>query len=76
MQVAVKLFGTLNDGSDTDEGMLIEVAVPKSAVGLAGADSFRVSPVLVNKDQSGSTVTDTMTVSTTDTTYWPSVVLD
>ena len=76
VQVAVKLFGTLNDGSDTDEGMLIEVAVPKSAVGLAGADSFRVSPVLVNKDQSGSTVTDTMTVSTTDTTYWPSVVLD
>ena len=77
VQVAVKLFGTVDDNSDTDEGMLLEIAVPKAAVGLADKTSFRVCPMLANKDKDGSSaVMDTMTVSTGNTTYWPSVVLD
>ena len=76
VQVSVKLFGTADNSSDTDEGALFELAVPKSAVGLGGKTSFQVCPVLINKDKSSSTVTDTLTVDTSDTTYWPSVVLD
>jgi len=73
---AAKLHGSIDDNTDTDEGVLIELAIPKTALGLATADSFRFAPVLTNADGSDA-ITDTLTQITLDTTdRWPVVVLD
>ena len=72
----VKVLGTVGNNEDKDEGVVTEVSIPKSLVGLVGATSFTVNPSLSNQDGSGST-NDTLTgVSTFTTTRWPSVVLD
>ena len=77
VKTAVKVFGTVDNNNDTDEGAVFEIAVPKSAVGLSGAGSLRVCPLLTNKDKTGGTVTDTLTdISMSNTTLWPSIVLD
>ena len=74
--VAQKVFGTLDDSSDTDEGAVFEVAVPKSLVELTDKTSFKVRLALDNTDGTTHT-TDTFTgVSTTGTSRWPSIVLD
>ena len=55
---------------------MVELAIPKSLVGLSGASSFKVRPALSNMDGIGSTA-DTLTgVSNFSTAQWPSVVLD
>lgn len=72
----VTLFGTLDDNSDKDEGALIEVKVPKSAVGLVGKTEFATRLALTNQDGEGS-LSDTFTgVSLFSTKLWPKVVLD
>ncbi len=72
----VKVFGTANNNEDKDEGVVTEISIPKSLVGLAGATSYTINPSLANQDGSGST-NDTLTgVSAYTTTRWPSVVLD
>ena len=72
----VKVLGTLNNNEDTDEGCVYEIAVPKSAVGLTGAKSFKVRPVLTNKDSS-NVISDTLTgVTAYSTALWPDIVLD
>ncbi len=75
-KAAVKVYGTVGDNNDTDEGALYEIAIPRSAVGMLGRDAFAISPVLYNRDAEGIT-TDTMTsVGGVDTSRWPRVVLD
>ena len=72
----VKVLGTLNNNEDTDEGCVYEIAVPKSAVGLIGAKSFKVRPVLTNKD-SNNVILDTLTgITAYSTALWPDIVLD
>lgn len=72
----VKTYGTVGDNSDTDEGILAEIALPKTLVGLLGRTSFAVSPVLENQDGEGST-TDCLTgVGRVNASRWPAVVLD
>ncbi len=73
---AVKVLGTVGNNDDKDEGYVVELAIPKSLVGLSGASSFKVRPALSNMDGIGSTA-DTLTgVSNFSTAQWPSVVLD
>ncbi len=73
---AVKVLGTVGNNEDKDEGYVVELAAPKSLVGLSGASSFKVRPALSNTDGIGSTA-DTLTgVSTFSTAQWPTVVLD
>ena len=72
----VKVFGTVGNNEDKDEGVVTEISIPKALVGLDGETSFTVNPSLSNQDGSGST-SDTLTgVSAFTTTRWPSVVLD
>lgn len=76
ISAAVKIYGTVDDNSDLDEGMLIELAVPKSLVGLVGASSFAIRPELTNVDGTGCII-DTLTgVSHYSTLLWPEVKLD
>ena len=75
-KVAVKLYGTQNDNSDKDGGAVIEIAIPKSLLGLADRTSFKLCPALVNQDGVG-TVSDTLSgVNAFITTLWPTVNLD
>ena len=75
--VAVKVIGTVDNNSDTDEGAVFEIAVSKSAVGLAGKSALQIRPELVNVDGKAGKVTDSLTdVSATNTTLWPKVVLE
>ena len=70
------MLGTVGNNDDKDEGYVVELAIPKSLVGLSGASSFKVRPALSNMDGIGSTA-DTLTgVSTFSTAQWPTVVLD
>jgi len=71
-----KVFGTVGDKSDKDEGIVYELAVPKALLDLTGKTSFAVLPMLNNSD--GSTVvTDTLTnASVALKSRWPAVVLD
>ena len=72
----IVLLGTLDNNDDKDEGAVIELAIPKNAVGLAGALSMYVKLDLSNRDGVGSTA-DTMTgLSNFTTARWPQVVLD
>ena len=72
----VTLYGTLDDNSDKDEGAVIELKVPKSAVSLTGKNDFSVRLALANQDGEGS-ISDTFTgVSSFSTKLWPKVVLD
>lgn len=70
----IKVLGTVNDGTDTDEGAIYEITLPRKALELDGA-SFKLHPELVNKD--GDTViTDTLDgVSLHNTRNWPTVVM-
>lgn len=68
--------GTVNDNSDKDEGVVIEIAVPKEALGLESANDMQLRLALNNLD-GGETVTDTFTaVSDAYTGQWPTVALD
>ncbi len=74
--VVVKLFGTLNNNEDKDEGAVIEMSVPKSMVELTGKTEFPIRLELNNQDGTGS-ISDTFTgASTFSTKLWPKVVLD
>ncbi len=71
-----KVFGTVGNNEDKDEGVVIEISVPKALVGLDGVSSYKICPSLSNQDGVGST-NDTLTgVSVFTTNRWPSVVLD
>ena len=73
---AVKVYGTPNNIEDKDEGVVYEISVPKSLVGLTGMDAFKACPALDNQDGVGS-ISDTLTgVSPFLTTAWPEVRLD
>ncbi len=74
--ISAVLFGTLENGEDTDEGAVMEIAVPKDMLGLAGKDSFQVRPMLKNVDD-GKAVTDSLTeLDEANTLRWPADVLD
>ncbi len=75
-KAAVKIFGTVNKGTDTDEGALIEISVPKKLVGLAGKTAYPIRLELANAD--GNTwIRDSFTgVSWFSTGLWPMVELD
>ena len=71
----IRLFGTVNDGADKDEGAVYEIALPKKALELGGA-RFKLCPELENAD--GDTVITDIPdgVSLEDTDSWPAVVLE
>lgn len=70
----VKIFGTVNDSTDTDEGAVYEITLPRDAFGISGT-SFKLRPELENKD-GDSVITDTLNeVSLNDTDSWPAVEL-
>lgn len=75
-KAAVKLFGTLNNNEDKDEGAVIELAVPMAAVGMTGKTEYPVRLELNNQDGTGS-ISDTFHgASVFSTKLWPKVVLD
>ena len=74
-KAVVKLFGTLGDNGDKDEGMSFEVSVPKALLGDA-ANGFTLSPSLVNRDGEGSIYDCLSGVSAFNTLRWPAVVLE
>jgi hypothetical protein len=74
-KVDVKLFGTVNDASDTDDGAVYEITLPREAFEMKGK-SFKLRPELENKDAE-AVITDTLNgVSLDDTDSWPAVELD
>ena len=73
---AVKIYGTVDDNSDVDEGAVIEISIPKSLVKLTNAASFKLSPALVNQDGIGSICDTLANVTAFVTTAWPEVVFD
>ncbi|MBQ7010501.1 MAG: exo-alpha-sialidase [Clostridia bacterium] len=73
---SVKVFGTVNDGSDEDEGAVYEIVLPKNALELEGAGAFKLRPELENKD-GDTTCTDTLNgTDLADVATWPDVRLD
>ena len=73
---AVKVYGTVDNNEDKDEGAVIEISIPKSLVKLTTAASFKANPALVNQDGAGA-VSDTLDkIPAFVTTTWPEVVLD
>ena len=75
-KAVVRTVGTLNNNADTDEGVCIEIAIPKTSVGLSGAARFTLSPTLTNTDGEGVFFDQLNGVSSVITTRWPAVVLD
>ena len=75
-KAVVRTVGTLNNNADTDEGVCIEIAIPKTSVGLSGAARFTLSPTLTNVDGEGVFFDQLNGVSSVITTRWPAVVLD
>ena len=76
-EAVVKVLGTSGDNTDLDEGVVTEVSIPKSLLGLTGKDRFSVRLALSNDDGTGTIVSDTFTgVSTLSSSLWPAVVLD
>lgn len=75
-KAAVNVYGTVGDNSDTDEGVLYEIALPRSAVGMLGRNAFAISPILYNRDAEGITADAMTSVGGVDTSRWPSVVLE
>lgn len=75
-KAAVRTVGTVDNNSDTDEGVCIEISVPKSAIGISGKNSFVISPTLMNRDGDGYFFDQLNGVSAVNTTRWPAVVLD
>lgn len=74
-KAATQVVGTVGNNEDNDEGYLVEISVPKSALGLTGAASFYIRPELVNADGNGM-FRDTLTgVSSVSTALWPEVKL-
>ncbi len=74
---AIKRFGTVDINTNVDQGIFMEVAIPKANVGLSGKTSFKTIPTLTNKDTSSTVTTDTIDgASMSSTTYWIEVVLD
>ncbi|MBQ4150809.1 MAG: hypothetical protein IJC81_03275 [Clostridia bacterium] len=73
----VKRFGTVDINTNTDQGALIEIAVPKSEIGLLGKTSFKTTIALENKDNSTVITEDTLDgTDMTSTANWIEVVLD
>ena len=67
-----------DDGSDTDDGYLVSVAIPKALVGLTGKASFKLRPALVDyadAKKKDATLTGG-SMSTTNAAHWPQVMLD
>ncbi len=75
-KATVRTVGTVGNNSDTDEGVCIELSIPKSIVGLSGKTSFTLSPSLMNRDGEGYFFDQLNGVSTINTSRWPAVVLD
>ena len=76
-EAVVKVLGTTGDNTDLDEGVVTEVSIPKSLLGLTGEDRFSVRLALSNDDGTGTIVSDTFTgVSALSSSLWPAVVLD
>ena len=73
-KAVVTTFGTLNNDTDKDEGISIELSIPKAALGIT--DSFTLSPVLANQDGIGTVSDGLEGVSPFLTERWPAVVLD
>ncbi len=69
-------LGTVNNNEDKDEGAVIELAVPKAAIGMTGKTEYPVRLELNNQDGTGS-ISDTFHgASVFSTKLWPKVVLD
>lgn len=66
---SVNYFGTIDLNTDTDEGYLVEMAIPKTALSLTGS-GISFNAVVYNNDGSATT-SDTFTnVTTADTSRW------
>jgi len=75
-EAKVELFGSLNDSADTDEGAVYEITLPKAAMGLTDARSFRACPALESKE-GDEVIYDTLNgVGLSDTEGWPPVILE
>lgn len=75
-KAAVRTVGTVGNNDDIDEGVCIELALPKASVGLVGKNSFTLSPTLMNTDGEGAFFDQLNGVSSVVTSRWPAVVLD
>ncbi len=75
-KAVVKLFGTIGNADDRDEGAVIELSIPKANLGLTGAESFKLSPALANQDGIGVVSDGLSGVSPFLTERWPAVVLE
>ncbi len=54
LKCSVTLFGTLNDGTDTDDGLIAEMLIPEEFL----PEEIAVYPILYNKDTEGAGVYD------------------
>lgn len=73
---AVAPLGTVNNNEDKDEGAIIELAIPKDAIGVTDKTEYPVRLELNNQDGTGI-VSDTFQgASVFSTTLWPKVMLD
>lgn len=75
-KATIRTVGTVGNNDDIDEGVCIELALPKVSVGLAGQNSFTLSPTLMNTDGEGAFFDQLNGVSSVVTSRWPAVVLD
>lgn len=75
-EVAVKTVGTVNNDLDSDEGVIFEISVPKSALGISDAEMVKVCPELENYDGLDYIKDTLVEVSFDSTVHWPNVVLE
>ena len=73
-KAVVTPFGTVNNDADKDEGVSIELSIPKAMLG--NPDSFTLSPQLSNQDGIGATNDAITGLSPFLTARWPAVILD
>lgn len=73
---AVRIYGSVDNNDDTDEGAVIEVSIPKAILNLTNATSFKANPMLVNQDGAGAVCDTLEKIPAFVTTAWPKVVLN
>ncbi len=66
--------GTLNIDGNTDKGLLTEISVPKSVLGLAGAKNAKMAVGITNID--GKEIATDVMADLATTVNWPTVILE
>lgn len=67
------IYGSIDDESDSDEGLLIEVCIPRKYLGAESATALSLAYEIVNSDGDGK-ITDAF--ASDDINTWPKVVLE